>query len=84
MQTCFIFLTYPPFKLNAFDTTGPRLIGIIIVLWWSFPCSEAKGFSTEENFRMRREIFLSLKLNQVKIRKCNRKFRTARKILSSV
>ena len=23
MQTCFIFLTYPPFKLNAFDTTGP-------------------------------------------------------------
>ena len=24
MQTCFIFLTYPPFKLNAFDTTGPR------------------------------------------------------------
>ena len=19
MQTCFIFLTYPPFKLNAFD-----------------------------------------------------------------
>ena len=23
MQTCFISLTYPPFKLNAFDTTGP-------------------------------------------------------------
>ena len=23
MQTCFTFLTYPPFKLNAFDTTGP-------------------------------------------------------------
>ena len=21
MQTCFIFLTYPPFKLNAFGTT---------------------------------------------------------------
>ena len=20
---CFIFSTYPPFKLNAFDTTGP-------------------------------------------------------------
>ena len=24
MPTCFIFFTYPPFKLNAFDTTGPR------------------------------------------------------------
>ena len=23
MQTRLIFLTYPPFKLNAFDTTGP-------------------------------------------------------------
>ena len=23
MQTCFIFSTYPPFKLNGFDTTGP-------------------------------------------------------------
>ena len=22
MQTCFIFFTYPPLKLNAFDTTG--------------------------------------------------------------
>ena len=25
MQTCFIFFTYPPFKLNAFDTTGPSI-----------------------------------------------------------
>ena len=24
MQTCFIFLTYPPFKLNVFDTTANR------------------------------------------------------------
>ena len=23
LQTCFIFSTYPPFKLNAFDTIGP-------------------------------------------------------------
>ena len=28
MQTCFIFLTYPPFKLNVFDTTGPRALYI--------------------------------------------------------
>ena len=25
MQACFIFLSYSSFKLNAFDTTGPRL-----------------------------------------------------------
>ena len=26
LKMCFIVSTYPPFKLNAFDTTGPRNI----------------------------------------------------------
>ena len=26
LKMCVIFSAYPPFKLNAFDTTGPRLI----------------------------------------------------------